>query len=270
MSLTESNEVEITLQQPDVHHQWEDSFRTADNARFYDQAFDYLQRVLNAPKDSTVLDVGCGIGAHSIRLAERGFSVLGVDFSESVLKMAAQNISSSGLQDSIRVQHENILSLSFADGTFDYILCWGVLMHIPDVERAISELERVLRKGGILVISEGNMLSLQSIIVRSVKMLLGMEKATIKKTASGLEYWTLTPAGRLMTRQADIGWLKKRFKRKGFAIKKHVSGQFTEAYTRFSSRLARWLIHCLNHLWFKYVKIPWAAYGNILIVKKQV
>jgi 2-polyprenyl-3-methyl-5-hydroxy-6-metoxy-1,4-benzoquinol methylase len=269
MNIPESNDVEKTLQKPNIHQHWEDSYRTADNETFYEEAFDYIKRVLNAPKSSTVLDAGCGSGAHSIRLAKRGFSVLAVDSSKWVLEKAELNLQSNSLLDNIKLQCENILSLSFADGTFDYILCWGVLMHIPDIEKAISELDRVLKKGGVLVISEANMFSTQSIIERTLKPLLGKGNATVNKTAAGLEYWKSTSSGKLLIRQANVRWLKKKFTSNGYTIKKHVSGQFTELYTRFSSRLLRNLIHGFNHLWFKYLKIPYFAYGNILIVQKQ-
>lgn len=269
MNISESNDVEKTLQEPEIHRQWEDSYRTAENEAFYEEAFDYIKSVLDAPKNSTVLDAGCGSTAHSIRLVRRGFSVLAVDFSESVLKKAELNLQSSGLLDNIKLQRENILSLSFSDGTFDYILCWGVLMHIPDIEKAISELDRVLKKGGILVISEANMFSIQSIIERTVKPLLGKGDATVHKTAAGLEYWKSTSSGKLLIRQTNIRWLKQKFTSNGFTIKAHVSGQFTELYTRFSSRLPRNLIHGFNHLWFKYLKIPYFAFGNIVIVQKQ-
>ncbi len=268
MSSSQSTDVERTLQSLSVHQEWENSYRTADNEEFYEQAFDYILSVLNAPKNSKFLDAGCGTCAHSIRLAKRGYSILAIDFSGSILKRAEQHLQSMSLQNNIRLQRENILSLSIADGTFDYILCWGVLMHIPDVEKALSELDRVLKKDGILVISEGNMHSLQSIILRILKRLIGREKATLKNTAAGLESWVLTSTGRLLTRQANLWWLKNKLKDNGFTIKKHMPGQFTELYTKLSSPQLRYLIHLFNHFWFNYVKIPYLAFGNILIVQK--
>ena len=269
MSGSQSNDIERTLQSLSVHQKWENSFRTADNEEFYEQAFDYITSVLNAPKNSKFLDAGCGTCAHSIRLAKRGYSILAIDFSESILKKAQQHLQSTNLHNNIRLQRENILSLPFTDGTFDYILCWGVLMHIPDVEKALSELHRVLKTHGILVISEGNMHSLQSIILRILKLLLRGEKATVKKTVTGLESWVLTSTGMLLTRQTNVRWLKNRLKDSGFIIKKHVAGQFTELYTKISSPLLRHIIHRFNRFWFNYVRIPYIAFGNILIVQKE-
>jgi ubiquinone/menaquinone biosynthesis C-methylase UbiE len=269
VSVPEPGEVEKTLQAPGVHQQWEDYYRTAENERFYELAFDYIVSILQAPRNSTFLDAGCGSGSHSLRLAKRGFSVLAVDFSASALKTAERNLQSSDLRESIKLQREDVVSLSFADGAFDYVLCWGVLMHIPDVEKALSELTRVLKSGGGLVISEGNMYSLQSMILRSLKLLLRREKATVRKTPAGLEYWTLTPSGRLLTRQANVGWLMKELRSRGFTVEKRVSGQFAELYTRFSSRWLRNVVHGFNYWWFKHTKIPHLAFGNILIAQKK-
>ncbi|MCG8634105.1 MAG: class I SAM-dependent methyltransferase [Desulfobacterales bacterium] len=264
----ESKDVEKTFNQPDIHQKWTDSYRNEENENFYNQAFDYITGVLNAGENAGFLDAGCGSGAHSVHLANRGFSVLAVDFSKSALEAAEQNLRNSGLTDRITLQQENILSLSFDDGTFDYILCWGVLMHMPDIERAISELDRVLKKNGTLVISEGNMFSLQSMILNSLKLIT--KKAAMKKTPAGLEFWKQTPSGNLLTRQADTGWLKKRFRSRGFIVRKHVPGQFTELYAKFSSPLIKKFIHYFNHLWFKYVRIPHLAFGNIIILEKRV
>ena len=147
-------------------------------------------------------------------------------------------------------------------------------MHIPDLEKAISELARVLKKGGTAVISEINMFSLQSIIklivLRNLRGLLGGKNSSCKKTAAGLEYWKLTSAGNLLSREANIRWLMGRFKNNGLTVKKRISGQFTELYVKVSPRLLKNLIHGFNNLWFKYVRIPYLAFGNIIILRKQI
>lgn len=270
MDRMESAVLKNTLGRAEIHQQWINAYRTPENGRFYEEAFDYIIGVLKPPKNSTILDAGCGTCAHSIRLANRGCFVVGADFSEEVLKMAEVNIESRKLQGMIKLQRENILSLSFENETFDYILCWGVLMHIADLEKAISEVIRVLKPGGIIVIGEVNMLSLQSIILRNLKKWLKKEKADLKRTQAGLEYWSTTSSGRLLTRHANIRWLMKRFKNDGFTVKKRVSGQFTELYTKCSSLLLRSCIHIFNNVWFKYVRIPYPALGNIVILQKKI
>ena len=268
MNDTKSNLVERTLAIPDLHQHWIDSYYTEDDT-FYELAFDYITNILKAPENSVLLDAGCGNCAHSIRLANRGFFVKAIDFSEAVLEMARENISTKGLEGKINIQRANILALPFQDKTFRYILCWGVLMHIPDLEKAITELTRVLKPGGILVISEGNIYSIQSMILLILKRFLGKKKADVKKTPSGIESWGTTSAGPLLTRTANIRWLIKQFKSRGFTVKKRIANQLTDAYSRVPSRLLRNLIRSFNKFWFRYIKIPYAAGGNILILQLE-
>ncbi len=89
-----------------------------------------------------------------MRLASRGYSVLAVDFSDSVVERAQETISDAGLSDRIDVRQESILELGLADDSQDYVICWGVLMHIPEVEKAVAELARVTAPGGWIVVSE--------------------------------------------------------------------------------------------------------------------
>lgn len=269
MSHTESREVEQTLQKPDVHRSWENAYRTSENDKFYDMAFDCLADLLAAPADSLLLDAGCGICDYSIRLAKHGFKVVAIDFSESVLGNAAANIKVHGMEERMKLQLDNLLSLSFADATFDYILCWGVLMHIPDVNTAISELCRVLKPGGTIIVSEGNMHSVEARLLPILKKALGRQKEDMAHTAAGLEYWAVGESGRLLSRQADIHWLTERFAAGSCALRKRIAGQFTELYARVSSPLLKSLIHAFNRFWFNHVGSPQLACGNILILEKR-
>lgn len=270
MTKLESGAVKKTLAASDVHDKWKRDYRSAENQRFYEAAFDYIVRILAAPAGATILDAGCGTCAHSIRLARHGFQVVAVDFSDVAVQEAAERVRESGLEDKIALQREDLTSLTFEDASFEYVLCWGVLMHIPDVEKAMSELARVTKPGGMLVISEGNMYSLEAIALRAAKRILPRgEKAELKRVPAGLERWAETPAGTLVTREADVRWLMRRFEELGFTVVRRAPGQFTELYTRMPSRLLKKLIHGLNMLWFKCVKLPHPAFANILILQKN-
>jgi 2-polyprenyl-3-methyl-5-hydroxy-6-metoxy-1,4-benzoquinol methylase len=270
MNGSSSKLVDSCLAKPGIHQLWDSAYHTTENEKFFEQAFDYITRILRAPKNSTFLDAGCGSCIHSIRLADRGFLVQAVDFSESVLKKAEANVKAKGLGAKIKIKREDLRALSFENDTFKYVLCWGVLMHIPDLEKAISELARVLKPGGTLVISENNMYSLQAIIRRSLKRYLGKGEEYVNNTPSGLEYWrTIDNTGMLLTRHANIRYLIKRFKREGLTLKKRVACQFTDAYTKVSWRVVKNLIHAFDGLWFMYVRIPYLALGNIVILEKK-
>ncbi|MEK6672302.1 MAG: class I SAM-dependent methyltransferase, partial [Nitrospirota bacterium] len=161
-----------------------------------------------------------------------------------------------------------ILSLSFGNGAFNYIFCWGVLMHIPDVEKAIAELARVLKPGGMLIIEEGNMNSLQSIVLSIIRLLTGMKKAEFKRTSCGIERWKNTPSGPLFVRQANIGWLIKTFEKEGLFVRKRIAAEFTELYRKVPFYFIERLIHFFNRFWFRYLNIPYPACENILIFQK--
>ncbi len=97
--------------------------------------------------DERVLDVGAGPGTYFAtvgRAAPRGMLV-GADLSLGMLREArradgAQSLSNSDVQD-----------LPFADASFDVVLANHMLYHVPDIERALGELRRVLKPDGVLV-----------------------------------------------------------------------------------------------------------------------
>jgi ubiquinone/menaquinone biosynthesis C-methylase UbiE len=260
-----SDDLAATLDRPGVHQGWEAVFRSAANERFFDEAFDVVVRELGLPVGATILDAGCGAGAHTIRLARRGFHVRSVDFSSSVLGLAAANVRAAGLADRVTLQRESLLHLSFADASFDAVLCWGVLMHVPEVERAIAELARVVRPGGMLVVSEGNAKSAHGRLLLWANRLRGRRP---RQAPAGAEYELHTPDGVLLVRHANLDWLVAQFRGHGFALVRRFAGQFTELYSRTSSGPALALIHGWNRFWFRHLRAPGPAFGNILLLRK--
>ena len=135
-----SERVNRQMNQPQIHDAWEKNYRSPGNERFFEQAYDDFVRRIDQPPGSRALDIGCGICANSIRLAHRGYVVSAADYSEPILAQARENVSRHALSDRITIGREDILNLGFPDDHFDLVLCWGVLMHIPNAERAISQL----------------------------------------------------------------------------------------------------------------------------------
>ena len=99
------------------------------------------------------LDIGCGIGTDAFDLAERvgpGGHVTGVDFSESLIAEAKRR--AARRNQSVTFEIGDAQSMRFPDNTFDVVRTERMLMHVPDAERALSEMSRVLRRGGRMAV----------------------------------------------------------------------------------------------------------------------
>ena len=130
-----SDQVKRQMNQIPIHQSWENDYRTSQNETFFELAFDQIVKRLGQPQYSRALDIGCGICANSIRLARRGYVVSAGDYSEPILCLAQENVARNQLSDQISTGREDIYNLSFPSDYFDLVLCWGVLMHVPDAQR---------------------------------------------------------------------------------------------------------------------------------------
>jgi 2-polyprenyl-3-methyl-5-hydroxy-6-metoxy-1,4-benzoquinol methylase len=257
------------LQDMEVHDQWIGHFRSQENEPFYDLAFDYIARAFGSDRDRPVFDAGCGTGKKSIHLAKRGFAVVGLDISESVLQQAREAAAKEGMQAKIEFRLADLTRTDLPAANCQLMICWGVLMHVPDIEAAVAELCRLLAPSGTLVISEGNMWSLQGICLRFLKRLFGRRSTTINNTPAGVETWEDTSTGKFMTREANIPWLISQFERHGLALKTRRAGQFTELYVIVPWKPVRTLIHAINNAWFRWM--GWCAapcFGNLLVFER--
>ena len=177
--------------------------------RFYDRVFADILLRIEATPDSTILDAGCGYCYHTVRLARSGAIITAVDFSEAALKVARETITNAGIN--VTLQTADLTALRFPDSSFDAVVSWGVLMHIPELEKALSELSRVLKRGGVLVVSENNMRSpdvaIREKLIHLLKRLLGKTNAQMKQTPRGIEVWEEAPGGGLMVRKMNMRFL---------------------------------------------------------------
>jgi len=100
-----------------------------------------------------VLDVGCGPGVLVEALAERGCELVGVDPAVGMIELArAKHSDVAGAAFAVAAAER----LGFPDGSFDAVVCTGVLERIADDEVALREMARVLRPGGSLLLSVPN------------------------------------------------------------------------------------------------------------------
>lgn len=99
----------------------------------------------------SVLDVGCGTGNAALEAARAGGRATGIDPAERLVAVADQRARALGLDVSFLVGDAQ--ALAFPDGTFDAVVSVFAVIFAPDGEAAASELVRVARPGGRIVIS---------------------------------------------------------------------------------------------------------------------
>ena len=99
------------------------------------------------------LDLCCGTGDIALTLAQHGFQVHGVDFSEKMLEIARERTPGEQSQR-VRWSCQDVLALSEPDGTYDLITCAYGLRNIADIPAAIALMHRLLKPGGQLLILE--------------------------------------------------------------------------------------------------------------------
>lgn len=98
-----------------------------------------------------VLDAGCGSGAGTARLGEHAQAAVGVDVSPAAIEDARR---SRGEQAEFR--EGDMRSLPFETAEFDVVVCFEALAHVAETDLVLDELRRVLRPGGLLLVSSPN------------------------------------------------------------------------------------------------------------------
>ncbi len=109
-----------------------------------------LIRELCTPAANEVfLDIGCGEGHYVKQYAKSGCRTVGVDISMGKLKMARKRLARVNAE----LRMADAECLPFADEVFDWVLCSEVMEHLPEPDKALGEIKRILKRGGRAVVS---------------------------------------------------------------------------------------------------------------------
>ena len=152
----------------DVHSEQSDVFaerylRAA--ADPFATCFAYSRRRLNVlldrllPADGhgvQLLDVGCGTGHHLAQLRSRGFEVAGVDGSPEMVAHARSN------NPGVTIEPGDVEALPFSAASFDVVVCIEVLRYLRSTSRCAAEMARVLRPGGVCLLTATPALNLNA------------------------------------------------------------------------------------------------------------
>lgn len=101
----------------------------------------------NAAQGLLVLEIGVGLGADHQCFAEASAALSGIDLTERAMEHTRSRLAAFGLASDLAVGDAE--NLQFADESFDLVYSWGVLHHSPETPKAIAEVWRVLKRGGV-------------------------------------------------------------------------------------------------------------------------
>ena len=106
------------------------------------------------PKGSVVLDVPCGggVGLRGVRPGQ-GLRYIAADISTAMLEHTGKAATARGIADQVELREADVEQLPFLDATFDVAMSLTGLHCFPDPQRALTEIVRVLKPGGELILS---------------------------------------------------------------------------------------------------------------------
>ena len=106
-------------------------------------------------------DVGCGTGRYSIKIAKKECEILALDISLEMLKKLKEKINGSMLENKINLILADAENLPFKEKAFNSLICTLTINHFENLEKAIEDFSRVLKKDSICIISTFNSYTLK-------------------------------------------------------------------------------------------------------------
>ena len=181
-----------------------------------------LLALLDGEPRGRLLDVGCAAGELGVLLAARGWSVAGVDREPALVAAARER--------GIDARHCDFgeMLLPWPDGAVDAVVLAEVIEHVLDTDHVLTEIARVLRSGGALVVTTPNLASLEN----RVRLLLGRYPMWMDIRVEGTGH----------VRYYTPRMLRAHLRRHGFHVEQHVGNWVPFVPQRFlDDRRAPWL-----------------------------
>lgn len=216
----QTNSDELTVARLEAQKQWnanpcgslptdvfdKDYFDRVEEDRYRQQYWqrDYFD--YTSFRGKKVLEIGIGLGTDLKQFARNSAECYGVDITDAHLKMTRLNFELNGFK--VDARKTDATALSFPDGYFDCVYSFGVLHHIPDVDKVLAEISRVLKPGGVLQTAVYHLYSIHTLafLLRSAvsgqlfKIGFAGVLSTIEKGADGV---TVKPYVKLYSK---AGW----------------------------------------------------------------
>ncbi|MFI9841277.1 SAM-dependent methyltransferase [Nonomuraea sp. NPDC051941] len=152
----QANRLIIRFQGGSMHYgYWTGPDDDSDFEQASDRFTDIMIGKVGARAGDRVLDCGCGPGKPGVQLAKAtGAEVIGISISTGDVELANARARAEGLQDRVRFRHANMLEMPFEDDSFDHVMAFESIVHIPDRAAVLKEIARVLKPGGRVALTD--------------------------------------------------------------------------------------------------------------------
>lgn len=133
----------------------------------------WQDRVFEDLSGKKILEIGVGPGKLLLRIAKKGYVVIGIELRRGMADEARRKVKKAGFD--IDILHQPVYHLPFKDEIFDCIVLTFVLAEIAELDRAIAEMKRVLKKNGKIIIIAGGMPQDKNLIAKILFRLIATQ-----------------------------------------------------------------------------------------------
>ena len=151
--------------------------------------------ILDMVEGKKVLDIGCGTGFVTNKIAKTGREVVGIDIEQEGIRIARKN---AGKKDKVKYLLGDFFDFKFKKGSFDSVILADVLEHVKEEGRMLHEILKVLKKNGVLILTVPAFQSLFGYHDREVGHLRRYSKKKLEKqvrragfTIEKIRYWNM-------------------------------------------------------------------------------
>lgn len=176
-----------------------------------------LELLLVDARPGRYLDIGCASGDYLPALLERSYEVWGIDIAPAMVAKARERFGTSEL---LHLSVGDIEHLDSPDGFFDGVICAGVVEYLSEDRKALAEIWRVLKPGGVVVLTVPNGLSPFMMLDRII-------------------HWFLRSAGALLSALGIFERILGRPRRnRSFTHRRYVPSRWNTQLARMGFRIA--------------------------------
>jgi SAM-dependent methyltransferase len=171
-----TDQVRSIFERPERYLRWRDF-----NIRIRAEV---VQELVGERAFSSMLDIGCGNGAISLPLLRQGSRLTLLDFSSNMLSLARSLVPERFAAD-VQTIHEDFMAADLPLGSYDLILCLGVLAHVDAPAEVLAKIVSLLAPGGSVIVQNtdsGHPVSYLSGLYKSVRNALRPARATRRRT----------------------------------------------------------------------------------------